>query len=349
MKQMKQIFIWLPIGAIILSGCSSGEKNKAVADADQAVTVKVQKLGTGSGATEQAYIGTIEESVSVPLSFLISGTVEKVLVEEGQSVTKGQLLAVINSESYQNMYQIALSKKQQAQDAYNRLEPVYKKGSLPEIKYIEVKTGLEQANSATSISEKNLKDCHLYAPTCGMIGRKTIEPGMSIIPGNTVFQLVKIEKVKVTVPVPEKEISGIAKGQNAQILVSAIGDQRFEGQVSEIGVLSNPLSHTYTVKVELNNPDKILRPGMVCNIRINNPVMADRIIIPLSAVQEDGNGDKFVYVANPETNKASKRPVQAGPLASNGVVIRSGLSAGDLVITEGYQKINKNSTIQIIQ
>ena len=349
MKKMKQFGYWLSIGTIILAGCSSGTKNTDKADADQAIKVKVQQIGNSLESTEQSYIGTIGESVSVPLSFLITGTVEKVLVEEGQSVTKGQLLAVLNDESYRNMYQIALSKEQQAQDAFNRLEPVYKKGSLPEIKYVEIKTGLEQAHSMASISEKNLKDCNLYAPTSGMIGRRMIEPGMSIIPGNPVFHLVKIEKVKVSVPVPEKEISQIVKGQKAQIRVSAIGDHPFEGEITEIGVLSNILSHTYTVKIELNNPAKILKPGMVCNVKINNPAMTERIIIPLSAVQTDGKGDKYVFVTNPATNKVEKKPVEAGPLAGNGVVIRNGLSAEDLIITEGYQKIDESSTIQIIR
>jgi multidrug resistance efflux pump len=97
------------------------------------------------------------------------------------------MLAVLNSESYQNAWQIALSKLKQAEDTYNRLEPVYQKGSLPEVKFVEIQTGLEQARSMAAISEKNVKDCKLYAPSSGTIGRRMIEPGMSIIPGNRYF------------------------------------------------------------------------------------------------------------------------------------------------------------------
>jgi len=349
MKRINQFFYCLSIGAIAIAGCTSSPKGIGTSDSDQPIKVKVQKLVTGPECSEPSYIGTIEESVSVPMSFLISGTVEKVMVEEGQNVLKGQLLAVLNNESYQNAYQISLSKQKQAEDAYHRLEPVYKKGSLPEVKFVEIQTGREQARSMTAIAEKNLNDCKLYAPVSGTIGKRIIEPGMSIIPGKTIFQLVKIDKVKVAVPIPEKEILGIVRGQKSQVLVSAIGYNVFEGQIMEIGVLSNPLSHTYTVKVELNNPDKVLKPGMVCNVRISNPTIVDRIVIPLAAVQQEGNGDKYVFIANPETNKASKKLVTTGPLASDGVVIRNGLSAGELVIIEGYQKINANSTIQIIQ
>ncbi len=349
MTHLKQLLSWLPVGAILFAGCTSGVQNKESENQQGAVRVKVHQIGTNAGNVGQSYIATIEESVLIPLSFLTTGTVDKVLVDEGQSVNQGQLLAVLNSDYAQNSYQIAFSKQNQAQDAYNRLEPVYRKGSLPEVKFVEIQTGLEMAKSAVLMSKKNLADCKLHAPTSGIIGKRMLEPGMSILPGITVFRLVKIEKVNVIIPVPENEIATMEKGQKSQVQVSALGDQKFEGEVKEIGVLSNPLSHTYMVKVELNNPDKKLRPGMVCKVIISNSLLENRIIIPLASVQIDGNGGKYVFVANPETNKASKKLVQAGSLASNGVVIRNGLSVGDLVITEGYQKINENSTIQIIQ
>jgi len=344
---MKQLGCWLSVGTIVLAGCTSGNKSADLAETDQPVKVKVQQIGTNSENTEQSYIGTIEESQSVSLSFLVSGTAEKVLADEGQFVKKGQLLAVLNGENYQNTLQMARAKEEQAQDAFNRMEPVYKKGSLPEIKYVEVKTGLEQARSAAAISQKNLRDCNLYAPESGIIGKKMIEPGMNVIPGNPVFQLVKIDKVKVKIPVPENEIAGIVKGQHAEITISALNNQQFEGKVIEIGVLSNSLSHTYMVKVELENPGKAMKPGMVCNVSLHNSSVSERIIVPMSAIQFGGDGSKYVFVADPRTHMALTRPVVTGSFASNGIMIKEGLSAGDLLIIEGYQKLNGNSTIQI--
>jgi len=348
MKQLKQLLIGLPIGAILLAGCNSGAQNKP-SENHEAVRVKVMEIGANTGNDSQSYIATIEESVLVPLSFLGAGTADKVLVDEGQRVSKGQLLAELNREYFQNAYDIALSKKNQAQDAYNRLEPVYKKGSLPEVKFVEIQTGLAMANSTVLISKKNLDDCKLYAPTSGIIGRRMLQPGMSVLPGNPVFQLVKIEKVNANVPVPENEIAGIKKGQKAQVHVSALGDQLFEGEVKEIGVLSNPLSHTYRIKIELNNPEQLLKPGMVCKVTIDDPTLENRVVVPLSAVQMDGNGNKFVFVANPDTGKALKKSIVTGSLKYNGVVINSGLAANDLLITEGSQKINENSIIQIVR
>lgn len=347
MKHLKKILFGLPVGAILLTGCTSGEQNKLSENQPEAVRVKVLEIGTSPGSESQSYIATIEESVLVPLSFLAVGTVDKVLVDEGQSVNQGQLLAVLNSENYQNAYKIALSKENQAQDAFNRLEPVYKKGSLPEVKFVEIQTGLEMAKSTVLMSKKTLADCKLFAPTSGIIGKRMLEPGMSVLPGNPVFRLVKIEKVNANVPVPENEIASMKRGQKALVQVSALGDQKFEGEVKEIGMLSNPLSHTYMVKIELNNPDNLLRPGMVCKVNINNSLLENRIIVPLSAVQIDGNGEKYVFIANSSTGKVMKKLVKVGPLNYNGVVINSGLSVNDLLITEGFQKLSENSTIQI--
>jgi RND family efflux transporter MFP subunit len=226
---------------------------------------------------------------------------------------------------------------------------MYKKGSLPEIKFVEIETGLEQANSLALISEKNLKDCKLYSPDDGIIGRRMIEPGMSVIPGKPVFQLVNIDKVDVRIPVPENEIAGINEGQKALIKVSALGDQQFEGEVTEVGVMSNPLSHTYIVKVVLNNADKILKPGMVCKVNISNPSLEERIVVPLSAVQVGKNDSKYIFIANPRSNRIIKKYVELGPIISNGVVVNSGLSVGDMIVVEGYQKINENSTVKIIK
>jgi membrane fusion protein, multidrug efflux system len=344
MKRMKQFQIWMSIGTIVFAGCTFGPKN-TLTSSDE-VRVKIQKLEAGSGSTASSYIGTIEESVSVPLSFLVTGTVDKVLAEEGQSVSKGQLLAVLNSENYQNAYQASVAKYNQAQDAYKRLEPVYKSGSLPEIKFVEIQTNLEQARSIASISEKNLKDCKLVAPTSGFIGRRSIEPGMSVIPGNAIFDLVKIDKVHVKIPVPEKEISALHKGQDVKIRVAALGNVSFDGKITEIGVLSNPLSHTYMVKADIKNQENQLKPGMVCETNIDIPEIENRLIIPLKALQSNENGEKFVYVADPGAKKALKKAVVPGVLVSNGIVIKSGLSAGDLVIVEGYQKISNHSSIQ---
>ena len=224
---------------------SCNNKNNRTSALVQGFPVRVQKVEFSSNQKPNYYVGIVEESVSVPVSFLTTGQVVKVYVTEGQKVKKGQLLAELNSSNYQSMYDMSLAKEKQAEDAFTRLSVLYKKGSLPEIKYIEIQTGVEQARSATQITLKNLNDCKLYAPMSGIIGKRSIEPGMGILPGISVMTLVKIDKVFIKVSVPENEISKIRTGQKAKISVAALDNEQFEGTIEEKGVMASPLSHTY--------------------------------------------------------------------------------------------------------
>ena len=344
----KQILNGLSIILILwFTGCTG--KKTATSLSEQGIPVKIQEIKPSVEENQNDYVGIVEESISVPVSFLTSGQVTKVFVSEGQKVHKGQLLAELNSSNYQSMYQISRSKEKQAEDAYKRLSDLYKKESLPEIKFIEVQTGVEQARSATQISLKNLNDCKLYSPMNGVIGTRSIELGMNILPAVTVFKVVKIDKVFVKISVPENEISKIKTGQHAQISVTALDNESFEGVIEEKGVMANPLSHTYDIKIALSNPKEKLMPGMVCKVLIHHKSPTDQVVVPANVIQIDRSGQKYVLVADVNTKKVVKKFVNVGAPYQNGVIITSGLQTGDQLIIEGYQKISETSAIQIVK
>lgn len=344
----KLIYKGLTILMILgFTGCN--EKKNPISASEQGIPVKVQEIRFSNKDIQNSYVGMVEESISVPVSFLTNGQVTKVYVAEGQKVRKGQLLAELNSSNYQSMYQISRSKEKQAEDAFKRLSDLYKKESLPEIKYIEVQTGVEQARSATQIALKNVSDCKLYAPMAGIIGSRSIEVGMSIMPAVTVFKLVKIDKVFVKVSVPENEISKTKTGQKAIINVTALDNEQFEGKIEEQGVMANPLSHTYDIKIALANRGEKLKPGMVCKVALDNNTSTDQVVVPSNVIQTEKNGQQYLFVVANKTNKVTKKYVKVGVPYRNGVIITSGLQTGDQLIIEGYQKLSENTTIQIVK
>ena len=169
--------------------------------------VKKQKV-----VTALRYSGTVEAFQSVPLNFQTTGTVQEVLVDAGDIVHKGQLLATLDQTDAKNMYEIALSQFQQAKDAYDRLKSVHEKGSLPEIKWVEMESKLEQAQSSLNLATNNLGKCKLFAPVNGMVGRRNIEPGMSSISiVSAPLELVDIRQVYIKISVPENEVAKIVK------------------------------------------------------------------------------------------------------------------------------------------
>ena len=345
MKTGKIFITLLSFAALLLtSGCSSDEGKRPLSET--AVNIRVLKVQNSTGREGITYSGTIVESESVPLSFSGLGTVSRVLVNEGDAVKPGQLLALLNDETYRNAYEMTLATLRQAEDAHKRLLAMYKNGNIPEIKLIEVETGLQQAKVSSAIAKKSLDDCKLYSPVYGIVGKRSIEPGMSAMPNLTSINIVKIEKVFARVSVSEDDISSIKKGQKAFVKVGAL-DLEFEGTVEEIGVLADMIAHTYTVKIGLSNKNLMLKPGMVCNISIERNGGTGGIVIPNNAIRVDEKGNSFVYTVRDRHNKALRTAVVTGKLLRDGIEIVKGLNEGDMVVIAGQEKLADNSLVKI--
>lgn len=338
----------LAIGTFLAVSCVNREDQQTAVN--QAIPVKVLQIEPYSANQPVIYTGIAEASQSIPLSFLTSGTIDQVFFNEGDNIRKGQLAASLNSISYQNAFNMAEAKEKQAKDAYDRLSAVYKNGSLPEVKMVEMETNLQQAESAMQIAKKNLDDCRLYSPVDGLIGKKSIDPGMNILSGITAFTVVKIDKMFVKISIPENEIASVKKGETATFSVPALNNMPFTGKIEQKGVVANPLSHTYEIKLGVNNIHQQLMPGMLCNVTMANQGANGLIIIPQQIVQRDAKGKSFVFMVDSTNHTAIRKVIQTGKLMDNGLIeVLSGLTQHDRVITEGYQKINDQSPVQIMQ
>lgn len=335
----KELFVLVSIALLV--GCQSKKTAKEI----QPVTVKVVKMSASSVSGGQSYSGTIEEVSGTSLSFSVGGTVKRVMVEEGQHVSRGQLLAVVDDETTRNAHVAAMSMRQQAEDAYKRMKQLHDNGSLPEIQWVEVVSKLKQAVSSEQIAKKSLSDTKLYAPFAGVIGQKNIDLGQNAIPGMQAFKLVNINQVKVKISIPESEISKVRIGQTATINVSALGGHTFVGRICEKGVSADPLSRSYDVKILINNRDGSLMPGMICDASLQKSVDSKAFVLPASVIQLDDNNQTFVWVN--VGGKAEKRTVYTGDETNQGVVINGGLSEGDEVLVEGQQKVSENTSLRV--
>lgn len=314
----------------------------------KAVSVQVHQIAYETHAYQQEYIGTVESENTLDVSFLAVGNIERMHVHEGQKVSKGQLLASLNTASLKSAHELTVASLKQAEDAYKRMSAMYENNSLPEIQYIDYKTKLEQAGASESIARKNLQDGQLYAPQSGVIGRRFVEPGANVMPGTPVYQIMDVSSIKVKVAIPENEVSFISIGSECNVTISALGNQTFRGKIIEKGVAANPISHTYDIKIQVANSSGRIMPGMVCKAYLDDAVTSDdgNIIIPLKAVQVDHSGKRFVWIKDKD-NKAEYKEVIPGKLQGNGVTIKSGLNEGDELITEGYQHISEGVLLTI--
>ena len=276
----------------------------------------------------------------------MTGTVQKVLVEAGDAVSAGQLLATIDKTDARNMYEMTLAKQKQAQDAYDRLKTVYEKGSLPEVKWIEMQTNLEQANSSLKIAENNLKKCELKSPVSGIVGRRNVEPGMSALSiTGAPIEIVDLKTVNIKISIPEKEIGKLKKGAKATFTVGALGGKEFVGEVTNISPVADRLSRTYEAKIQVNNRSGELKPGMVCDVRIDIADNQKRLLVPYLCVTRDNENQQYVYLIDKKANTAQKRIVTTGNYYDKFLEITSGLNEGDLVVKNGKDKLTNNCLI----
>lgn len=277
---------------ILLMSCS-GQKDKPTEE--RVIPVKVVEITGSSLVDGQNYVGTVEEMSASSLSFQVMGNVQEILVREGQKVHKGQLLALLNRATLQDTYDASRASLVQAQDAYDRMKTLYENKSLPEIKWVEVQSKLQQAQSMESIARKNLEDASLYAPFDGVIGKRNVEAGENVQPGKPVFTLLDVGTVNIKIAVPEKEIPFIDH-RKAAITVAALGGRLFEGMVTEKGITANSVSHTYEARIKLDNRDGALLPGMVCRVRVEDKDRVTTISLPNNVIQLSHTGEPVCLV-----------------------------------------------------
>lgn len=330
------------IGICVMTGCKKGAK----ATETTPIKVTVEKVEQCQTNGTQSFSGTVEEESGTALSFMTSGTIKQIFVSQGQMVSQGALLAIVDETTLRNAYEATLAMRNQAEDAYSRMKLLHDNNSLPEIQWVEVTSKLKQAVAAEQIAKKSLSDSKLYAPYSGFISTKMAEVGQNILPGTPVLKIVKINKVKIKISIPENEINKIKKGVAVRIQVSALEGRLFNGIVTEKGVTANPLSRSYDVRALVDNAKHDLLPGMVCDVSFENTSNKNTAItLPPNVISIDSDNHEFVWINN--NGKAAKRFITTGEQSSIGVIIVNGLNGGEEVIVDGGQKVSEGMDITI--
>lgn len=341
MKKLLTVMAAIPF----LMSCGHQEIKTNNQVSNKQVKVKVKPVEISNKQKTLSYSGTVEASQTIPLSFQSIEKVTAIYVEEGDMVKKGQLLAETDKHRMTSAYQSAVAQYEQAIDARKRLKKVYDAGSLPEIKWVEINTKVSQAEANRDFCKTNLENCKMIAPSDGYIGSKNIEVGMSATQIQSPITVVKIKSVFAKISIPENEIGLFERGQEANIQVSALNNQKYTGKVEKVGVVANRLSRTYDVKIRVENTDLKLKPGMVCEVEVIMSFSEPVLLVPIAAVDRDANNRTFVYTVDPSSKQTIKKFIQLGGIVNNSIAVSSGLDANELVIVVGNQKISNHSKV----
>ena len=336
---MKRLVYILIVAVVLLAGCKGKEQNTD----ERIISVNVKVIEEETFGEKRTYVGTIEASEAITLSFEAGGNVKDVFVKVGDNVHAGQLLARLDKTSAQSSYDAAKSTLEQAEDGYRRAKQLHDNGSLPEVRWVEIQTKLAQAQSMENISRQALEHCDLYSPASGVIGSKMIEQGTNVSPLQQAFKLMNIRQLKVKTSIPENEISKIKIGKKAVVTVPAADDETFEVEVIEKGIEANVLSHSYEVKCIFTGDHEKLLPGMVCKVTMYEPENTG-YVIPSRAVQTMADGIGVWKIKN---GHAERCIVKSNKYVADGVLVMEGIEKGDTIVTEGYQKLFDSAKVEI--
>lgn len=335
------------------ASCAKKETTKTIDPiAVQTLTIGNNKNSSAKSATR--FSGTIKAAKTTQLSFQVSGNISDFKVSLGDYVNKGDVIASIDATSYREQYNAQKAQAELAEENYKRINEVYLKGSIAEIRMVEARSKYKQAQAAANAAYESVKKTQLKAPFSGYIGAKMMEVGDVASPGAPVVELLDTDNMQAVISLSDQEVNNFKEGDTAIVHVEAL-NKDFTGTLTEISVQSGKQTPIYQAKITLPNTKNALKAGMSCQAKFPNQAAqtasstkTNTIILPVEIVSITDTGAHFVYVVDEATNTAQQKIIEVGSLYDEGIVVESGLNTGDKVISSGYHKLTNNTPITLI-
>lgn len=341
-KQSTFYTLLLFVGAVSLNACKNNNSSKFTEDnAIPVITAPVSKVPVSQDISVS---GNIEGNKTVHLGFMVAGKINYIAAEEGQFVQANKLLASVDPENYNIAKDIADVNLDQAKDEYTRLTQMHDRKSIADADYSKITNTLRVAKAQQHLQAKNVSDTKLYSPISGVLLKKGTEVGEIIGTGMPLFVVSDIHIIKVNASVPESELREMHIGNEAKVYVASLSST-FKGKITEIGAVADASSRTFSVKIELKNPDLRIRPGMTAEVNIATGANEQSVSIPADAVLHDVDNSSYVYVADTIKKQAFKRKVSLGNITGNNIEVISGLNTGEQIIVSGQQKLSNGTSI----
>lgn len=341
--------------------------------------VRVEQVGdaAGSGGTLR-YSAAIVPTHAVPVAFKVPGYISAIatvadgaggrrLLQEGDRVRQGEMLAQIRTDDFTVKLNAARSQLAeveaalaQARQAYERAAVLYENKSLTRTDYDAAKAAYEGvqarregARALVNEAENAVADATLKSPVDGTVIKRRIEVGALVGPGTPGFVVADTSTVKVLFGAPDPVVRRLARNQRQSISTETFPNERFEGRITSLAPAADPGSLVFDVEVTIPNPDGRLKPGMVASIEIPGETGGARMALPLSAVvRAPGKPDGYaVYVIEQRDGAphARLRQVSLGPMISNGVAVTAGLRPGEQVIVTGATIVADGERVEVLR
>ena len=359
-KQTFKRITWLLCIAVVLTACKEETEITKIIRPIEAITV-------GEQSAEQIgkYSGIVAAVESSSLSFEISGQVESVEVDIGDSVKKGQVLAVLDPEPYQLDLNAAEAELVTAknniaktQAEYERQQRLFEQGAgaesrmeVAEYDYKSAMSAVEFQTAKLDLANRNLLNTKLPSPYDGVIAWRSVEPNEEVLAGQKILEINAAGKMEVQLAIPETSVHRLNIDDPVDITFPTLPGKPATGRISYIGGAA-VTANAFPVKVELIGPHEQVKPGMTAeaNLMLEDQDPEAGYLIPIQALlpaPEPNRG--FVFVFDPDTSMVKKTAVRTSGAGQNRVIVEEGLEAGDVIAVAGVSFLTDGMEVTLMK
>jgi membrane fusion protein (multidrug efflux system) len=320
------------------SGASPGGSGPVIGVV--ATPVRLENL-----ALEVEALGTAKASESIDVTAKVSNMVTAIRFTEGQTVSKGEVLVELDGEQARADLAVANAALTESASQLKRSRELYSTKVLSDqqIEQIEATHTANQARVAAARSR--LSDTVIRAPFGGRVGLRRVSVGSLVAPGTVITTLDDTRSIKLDFTVPERVVAAMRAGLEIEATSVAYPGQTFSGRVASVDSRVDPGTRSVIVRAIVPNEQGLLKPGMFMNVRLSRGA-TDVLVVPEEALVPE-QGDVFVYVV--QDGRASKRKIQAGQRTIGSVQVTDGLQAGEMIVTEGTQKLRDGASVTLVE
>jgi membrane fusion protein, multidrug efflux system len=331
------------LGGLVLAGCGGEQPTgAALGGAAPAVAVVTETVVAAPWTDTIEALGTARANESVVLTAKVTETVVRVNFEDGDLVEEGQLLVDLSGRAEVAALEEAQAAYTEALKAYERQVDLVAQGTLSKSTLDSLVAGRDAAKARMEAIRARLADRVIAAPFAGVLGFRQVSPGTLVTPGTAIATLDDIQPIKLDFSVPETAMASVAAGQQIAARSAAYPEREFVGSVRVVGSRVDPVTRAVTVRAEIANEDRVLRPGMLLTVKLALPERTT-LSVPEIALIQVGNAQSVFTVG--ADGKAQQVAVRAGARRLGRVEIVEGLAAGDRVVIEGLVKLRNGTPV----
>jgi membrane fusion protein (multidrug efflux system) len=320
-----------------------------------AMPVKAVAAKTAPAVDEAGAVGSLRADEAVTIRPEIAGRIAEIAFREGQNVARGAVLVRLDQSELAAVVASSRAQLKLEEQKMERAEDLQRRGFISQQGLDDQRTSLARARAKLAEDEARLARTEMRAAFAGVAGLRQVSEGQYVAAGTDIARLEKIDQLKLDFRVPEALIARLKPGQPVRVLVDAYREKSFSGSVYAIEPGIDDQTRTILLRARVANADLQLRPGMFARVQVQLGVREKAVWVPEAAIVPKGQ-DSFVYrvvggnaAAGNGAGKVELVRVQTGARKVGEVEIVKGIAEGELVITEGTQKIGPGSSVLLLQ